>query len=182
MAAIGTLGTVLAITGAVVGAGASVFSAYQTVQQGQAQQQELNREADVDTLAGKNAFAASQREAEQRQLEGKLIMSKAQAYAAASGGGAGADDPTIAKILTDTGDQAQYGADSVMYQGASQQSDYLASASAKRQTGQNVYFGSILRGVGTLASAAGGLASSASGMIPVGASNSSSNRWGWSSI
>lgn len=166
MAALATIAPIIAITGAVVGAGASVFSAYSTYKQGEAQQQEAYRQAAVDETAGKNEYAAAQRDAKQKRLEGNLIMSRQQAYAAASGGGSGADAPTIAKILTDTGANAETNAQSVMYQGAARRDDYFNQAQARRISGQNNFFGSILSSIGTLAGGVGHLASSTAGYIP----------------
>lgn len=166
MAALATIGPALAIGSAVVGAGASAFSAYSTYQQGQAQQAQAEQVAQQDMLAGKNEFAASQREAELRKQEGNLIMSTQRAYAAASGGGSGADDPTITKILTDTGAKTQFGADSYMYQGQQREDDYFANASATRQTGANNFMGATLSALGTLAGGIGRFAGAAAGFVP----------------
>lgn len=166
MAGLATLGTIVGIAGTVVGAGAAIYSAKETYDQGVAQQQEYDRQASVDTLVGKNEYAAAQRESEQRQLEGKLIASRAMAYAAASGGGTGGDDPTIAKILTDNGDRAAYSQASVMYNGQAMQDNYDAQASAKRISGQNSYFGAVMRSFGTLAGGIGHLAESTAQYIP----------------
>jgi hypothetical protein len=163
---------VVGIAGTVIGAGAAIYSANQTYEQGVAQKQEYDRQAAVDELAGKNAFAASQRDAEQRKLEGKLIMSRQQAYAAASGGGGGADAPTIAKILTDTGANAEQGARSVLYGGEQAQSDYFSAAQAKRITGQNNFMGSVLSSIGTLAGGVGHLVDSTAKYFPVSSPSS----------
>lgn len=151
MAALATIATIATL-------GATVISTVASVQQGAAAQREGYRQAAVDELAGKNELAASQRDAEERRMEGKLIMSRQQAFAAASGGGSGADDPTIMKILSDTGERAEYGAESIMYQGQARHDDYYASAAARRETGQNNFFGGLLRGVGSLAGGIGHLA------------------------
>jgi hypothetical protein len=157
------LATIATIIAGVVSAGAAVVSTVSTIQAGAAQQQAMEAAAKRDELAGKNEFAAAQRQADERRLEGQLIMSKQQAYAAASGGGSGADAPTMAKILTDTGERVRMGTESVMYQGASARDDYFAAAEAKRTTGGADFFGSILKGVGTLAGGVG----DALGRIPV---------------
>lgn len=172
MAALATVATVATIGAAVVGAGASVISAYSTYQQGEAQKAELNRQAAIDEKSGTAEFAASQREAEQRRLEGQLVMSRAQAYAAASGAGAGSDDPTISKILSDTGERAKFGSDSVLYQGQARRDDYFAEAAAKRTTGQNNFFGSILRSAGTLLGGVGHLAETSDQWMPSSSSGS----------
>jgi hypothetical protein len=166
LASLAALGTAITIGSAVVGAGASVISAYSTYQQGEAQKAELERQAGVDELAGKNEYAASQRQAEERRLEAKLVQSRQQAYAAASGGGAGADAPTIVKLFGDTERRGEYGAQTVMYQGEAARDDYYAAASAKRATGQNNFFGSILAAAGTLAGGVGKLGGDLAPHIP----------------
>lgn len=164
MAELATIAAVATIGAAVVGTGATVYSAYQQVQQGEAIQKEAVRQAQVDEASGKQEYAASQREAELRRLEGRLIMSRQQAFAAASGGGA--DDPTILKIMSDTGANAELGAQSVMYQGAARQQDYLNAAQARRISGRNNYMGAVLSSVGTLASGIGRLADTSSSWGP----------------
>lgn len=166
MATLATIGTVLTIGSAVIGAGAAVYGAYNSYQSGVAAQEEYDRQAGVDELHGKNERAAAQRDAELRKLEGKLIMSRQQAYAAASGAGSGVDDPTILKIMTDTGANADLGARSVMYQGASRQDDYLSAATAKRASGRSNFLGGILRATGALADGVGNLAATSRDWIP----------------
>jgi len=157
MASLATIAAVVGIAGTAVSAGAAVYSAYNTYQQGVAQKQEFDRQAAVDEAHGRAEGAAAQRDAEQRRREGRLIMSRQQAIAAASGAGSGSDAPTIEKIMSDTGRLAETGAQSIMYQGEARRDDYFNSASARRTSGQNNFFGSILRSVGTLAGGIGRL-------------------------
>lgn len=166
MATLATIGTALTVGSAVVGAGAAVYGAYSTVKAGEAAQKEYERQAFMDELHGKDAYAASVREADLRRMEGKLIMSRQQAIAAASGAGSGADDPTILKIMSETGANADYGVRSVMYQGEQQRSDFNAQAETRRISGRNNYFGSLLSAAGTLASGVGKLAGTSKDWIP----------------
>lgn len=166
MATLATIGTALTVGAAVVGAGASVYSAYQSHQQGVAMQQEANRQALIDEASGKAEFAASQREAELRRLEGKLIMSRQQAYAAASGAGAGANDPTILRIMSKTGENAEQNARVALYQGESRMADYYNQAQARRISGRNNFVGKMLEGFGTLAGGVGRLADTSKDWIP----------------
>lgn len=147
MADLATIAAVATIGSAVIGAGAAVYGGYQSkVANDMAAAQEI--------AAGKAEFAASQRDADERRLEAKLVMSRAQAIAAASGGG-GADTPTISKILTDIGERANYGVQTVLYGGQARQDSYNASASARRVTGQSNFIGGLLRGLGSLAGGVG---------------------------
>lgn len=166
MASLATVATVATIAGTAISAGAAVYSAYSQYQQGEAIQEEANRQALMDELHGKNEFAAAQREARLREIEGQLIMSRQQALAAASGGGAGPEAPTILKIMADTEASANYGAASVLYGGASRQDDYLASATSRRVSGRNNFFGSIASAVGTLAGGIGRLGETSNQWAP----------------
>ena len=142
MASLATLATVATIGSAVIGTGAAIYG-------GMASQDAAEQAAQQDILAGKNEFAAAQRTAEQRRLEGALISSRQQAIAAASGAGAGDDAPTITKIMSETAARTQYGVDSEIYAGQQRRDDYTNSARARRETGRYNFFGGILKGVGT---------------------------------
>lgn len=142
MASLATVAAVATIGSAVIGTGASIY--------GGMQQQKANEiAARQERLAGKNELAAAQREAEDRRREGRLIMSAQMAEAAASGAGAGEDAPTIMKILTDTGERVEYGAEATMYQGYSRRDDYFRSADAREASGRASFFGSVLSGLGS---------------------------------
>lgn len=182
MAALAGLGTALTIGSAVIGAGAAVYSAVSSVQQGQAQQAEFERQAQVDELTGKNEYAASQRVAQEKALEGQLIQSRQIAYAAASGAGTGANDPTLVKIMSDTGSRTKYAVDSTLYQGQSARDAYDSSATARRRTGQATFLGGVLDAVGTLAGGVGHLADTTARFIPSPTPRSASSAWGWGSI
>lgn len=141
MASLATLATVATIGSAVIGAGAAVYGGYQSKQAAEAA-------ARQDIRAGKNEFAAAQRIAQQRRLEGALILSRQQAVAAASGAGSASDAPTITKVMAETDARYRYGAESELYAGRERQYDYYDSARARRETGQYNFLGGILRGIG----------------------------------
>lgn len=166
MAALAGLGTALTIGAAVVGAGAAVYSAYQTVEQGKAQKAEYDRQANVDELMGKNEYAAAQREAEQKRLEGELVMSRQRAIAAASGGGGAASDPTIVQIMGETANRSQANSDAVLYAGEGARDSYNSSASARRASGANNFLGSVLTAAGTLAGGIGKVIQTGATFIP----------------
>lgn len=139
--------TLIAI-GSIAAAGASAAA---SIYAGSETKRANDEGAKRDITAGKAEFAASQREAEQRKLEGQLIMSRQQAAAASSGAGAGGDAPTIVRLMTETAKRAQYGSESVLFGGRQRQQGYIDSADAKRQTGNASFLGSILTGVGQFA-------------------------------
>lgn len=130
--ALSAIGTGLGLVGTV----ASASSANRA-----AQQDALNMEAQ-----GKEDLAASQREAMSKRREGALVNSRAQALAAASGGGA--DDPTIVRLMTNTAKDADYNARTVMYGGKSRQMGLNQSATARRREGKSSLLGGVLGGFG----------------------------------
>ena len=111
-----------------------------------AQQEAMQLEA-----KGKEELAASQRDADQKRREGALISSRQQALAAASGAGAGADAPTIVKLMTDTAGQAEYNAQVDLYGGKSRKEGLFNAAENRRREGKASLLGSVLGGFGGFA-------------------------------
>lgn len=148
----------MAALGAVVGAIGSIASgvigAAGAIQQGQAANQAAKFEATQQEMAGKEEFAASQRDAETARLEGELIRSRQQAVAAASGGGA--TDPTIVRLMTDTAKVGELNAQSALYGGESRRRGLFDQAMGTRMTGKAALQGSYLGAAGQLASGFGG--------------------------
>lgn len=102
---------------------------------------------------GKEELAASQRDADQKRREGALISSRQQALAASSGAGAGADAPTIVKLMTDTAGQAEYNAQVDLYGGKSRKEGLFNAAANRRREGKASLLGSVLGGFGGFAKA-----------------------------
>lgn len=152
MAALATIATVATAAAAVVGAGATVYNGYVSQQNNDKAAAEQAKQYEEK---GRAEFASSQRDAIERRLQGQVILSQQQAAAAASGGGAGGDAPTIVRLMTETADRAEYGAQSAMYQGTSTKALYDESASNTRASKSNTFIGSLLDGVGTLLGGAG---------------------------
>lgn len=148
------IGTITAIA-SVAATGISVAS---TLYSGKLQRDAAYAQAQQEEARGDAEFAATQRAAEERKLEARLIMSRQQAVAAASGGGAGEDAPTIVRLLERTAQRAEYGRASEMYRGETLQANYYASAAARRRGGRNSFLGSILSASGSLASGIGSFA------------------------
>lgn len=180
MAALATVATVATGVAAVVGAGASVYSGYVANQNAQA-------EAARDEAQGKAEFAAAQRDALERRVEGLQVLSDQQAAAAASGGGAGTDAPTVVRLMTETADRTEQGAEASLYAGEQSRNTYFTSAASARATGGNNFVGSLLSGLGDLVGGAGATANVANklGLFSTASdpsSGSASTRWGWSSL
>lgn len=143
--------------GAALGALGSAASIAGTIAQGRAanaaaQQDALNAEA-----AGREERAAAQRDAEQKRREGAMVMSRQQALAAASGAGAGAESPTIVRLMTDTASDAALGAAVANYGGESRQRGYIQTARARRAEGRASLMGSYLAAGGRSGELFGGL-------------------------
>lgn len=113
-----------------------------------AKQDALNLEA-----KGQEELAASQRDADVKRREGALFNSRQQALAAASGAGAGADAPTIVKLMTDTAGQAEYNAQVDLYGGKSRKQGLYDAAANRRREGKASLLGSVLGGFGGFAKA-----------------------------
>lgn len=112
-------------------------------------------EAQQMEMRGKEELAASQREAEMKKREGRLINSRQQALAAASGAGAGADAPTIIKLMADTAGQAQLNAASDLYGGRQRKAGLMDSAKGRRLEGRASLLGGYLGGFGQMAGGLG---------------------------
>lgn len=136
---------------AILGIAAAGASAAATVYSGWETKRAADDAAKRDERAGQAEFAASQREAQERRLEGELILSRQQAAAAASGAGASDDAPTIVRLMTETAKRVQYGVETTMYGGRARRQGYYDTAEARRQTGNASFLGSILTGVGQFA-------------------------------
>ncbi len=134
------------LIGGLASAGASIYAGMET-------KKAADEGAKRSVTAGQAEFAASQRDAEERKLEGALVMSRQQAAAAASGAGAGGDAPTIVRLMTETSKRATYGAESTLYGGQQRRQTYIDTADAQRASGNASFLGSIFTGVGRVAEA-----------------------------
>jgi hypothetical protein len=137
--------------GSTLGAIGSVVSGVGTVAAGVAENNAAKFEAAQMDQKAKEEVAAAQRDAMQKRREGALINSRAQAIAAASGGGAGTDAPTIVKLMGQTAGEADYNAQTAMYGGYSRAAGLRDSAKARRASGNASLLGSVLGGFGQTA-------------------------------
>jgi len=138
-----------ALVGGVASAGATIYAGNET-------RKASNEAAKRTVTAGKDEFAASQREAEERKLEGALVLSRQQAAAAASGGGGEDDAPTISRIMTETRKRIDYGVASTLAGGRNRQQNMLDRADATRKSGNASFLGSIFTGIGQASEAVAG--------------------------
>lgn len=140
MAALAAIGPLLGA----IGTGVSVVG---TLAAGAAANDAAQSEAAQLEAKGKEDFAASQREAQDKRREGRLVNSRQQAIAAASG--AGADTPTIVKLMTDVAGQSEYNAQTTMFGGLQRKKGMNDSANARRAEGSAALTGSVFDALGT---------------------------------
>jgi hypothetical protein len=133
--------------GLLTGLGALV-SAGGTIMSGVAAKNAADYEARQMEIKAAEERAAAGREAEEKRKEARLVMSRQQALAAASGAGAGMDAPTIVKLMTQTAGQGEYGAQTVRYGGESRMTGLLDSAKGRRMSGRATLLGSVFAGAG----------------------------------
>jgi len=128
-----------------IGAG---LSGAGTIAGGIAANEQAQFQAAQEEARGKEEFAAAQRDAMEKRREGQLVMSRQQALAASSG--AGTTTPTIVKLMTDTGAQADYNARTAIYGGESRRAGLFDQARATRRSGRASLLGGFLGGFGQM--------------------------------
>lgn len=138
----------LELIGALVSAGATVAG-------GVAEKNASDFEADQLDMKAKEEAAASQREAAQNTKEAEYAMSRQQALAASSGGGAGSDAPTIIKLMSDVAGQGELNQQSTLYGGQQRAAGLIDQAKGRRMSGKASLMGSVLSGFGQSAKGVG---------------------------
>lgn len=131
-----------------IGAAAAALSAAGTVAGGIAANNQAQYQAEQQKAQGKEELAASQRQASQQRKEAELVQSRQQALAAASG--AGASDPTIIQLMTETAAQGELNAQGSLYGGEQRKRGLFDQAKATRLSGKSSLIGSFLGGTGDL--------------------------------
>jgi hypothetical protein len=107
--------TGLETIGLIAGLAGSALSAAGSIAAGNHQSAAMNAQAQAAERQAAEERAASQREAVQRAREAKLVLSRQQAVAAASGGGA--TDTTVLGLMGDVAAQGQFNTASALYEG-----------------------------------------------------------------
>ncbi|MDX0180844.1 hypothetical protein [Sinorhizobium meliloti] len=137
-----------------IGALGTALSAGATVAGGVAEKRNQDFIAQQEEMKAQEELAASQREAQQSKREASLALSRQQALAAASGGGSGADAPTIVRLMSDVAGQGQMNASANLYGGQQRAAGLMDSAKGRRASGRASLLGSALGGFGQAASGA----------------------------
>ena len=134
----------------------AAVSAVGTIAQGNAIAAEKDFEAKQRRIKAKEERASSQREVMQKDREVKQLMSRQRSIAGASG--MGVTDPTVEDLSGDLFQEGEYHKGMLKYQGEERARGQRAAADAAEFEGQNAKrlakfkaFGTILKGVGSLA-------------------------------
>lgn len=153
LTALAALGTAASAVGTVVGASAAEEQGKNADRAAQMQALALQREA-------REKEAAAQRRAITEQTKADLVLSRQQAVAAASGGGA--TDPTVLDIMGNTAQQGRYNADSALYEGAAAGQSLDEQAALTRYRGQQARRAGRINSMTTVLSGMSNFATSAS--------------------
>lgn len=145
MSAATTAGSFIASNASTIG---TALSAASTVYGGVAANSMAKGEAKNLKKKGDQELAVAQKEADRKRRETKLLLSRQQAVAGASG--AGASDPTVLSIMGKTEEEGKTAAMLDMYNGMVNRSDLFTEAGTVRAEGRSKLFGSFLDAGGTI--------------------------------
>lgn len=120
------------------GLGALIAGGYQ-------QRDAANLAAEGIDIAGGQYVAASQRSAQEQERKTKLLTSRAQAVAAASG--AGGSDPTVVDIISNIAGEGAYRSMIALYEGKEAQRAAAAKADAARYAGKSAVTEGYIKGI-----------------------------------
>lgn len=140
---------VIQTVGTIAGVGGTIATGLAANAAAKSQADQLEQQA--NDAKGKASI-----EAQQYDRQRRLALSRIRNVAAASG--FSADDPTTLDILGDTDAYGTYQADLVRYGGSNRAAGLMSQAAASRQTGAANLVGSVASAAGTLASSTMGWA------------------------
>jgi len=144
----------LSVMSLVVGGLGTAVSAAGTLAAGEAAQQSANYKAQQQEMAAKEAQAAGQRQAFERQRQTALTQSTLQARAAAQGSGDTTDD-TVVKLGSEIAGRGEYQALMDLYSGENRSRGLMDQAKASRYDGEAAKIGSQYSAAGTLLNGVG---------------------------
>lgn len=144
LAAIGSVGSFLAANagtiGTVLAAGGTIYSGIEAQNAADAQAKQLQKKGDQE-------YAIAQRKAIQSRREKTLALGRAQAVAAASGGGTG---DTVTDIMTGIEKRGETNALTDLYNGNVLRTDLYKEANATRKAGSSAMLGSLFQAGSTI--------------------------------
>lgn len=125
-----------------------LVSAQGALERGRAEKDMADTEALQLEDRGREEFAAAQQEGFAKRREGMLANSRAQALAAASGGGA--DDATVVKLMTGIAQESEFNSQASFYGGTQRKRGLFDAASNRRKGGQASLLGSQYEAAGAI--------------------------------
>jgi multidrug efflux pump subunit AcrA (membrane-fusion protein) len=147
---LGAIGTGLSAVGAIAG--------------GISQSNAQKAQAEAAERQAQEARAASQREAIQRSKEARLVLSRQQALASASGGGA--TDTTVLDLMGKAASQGAYNTASAIYEGEAQGRGLEDQAGIYRMQARQAKLAGFINAGSTILSGVSGFAGSRGGFTP----------------
>ena len=141
--AVGAIGSALPAIAGVATAGGALYSGYKA-------KQGADFEAKQMKIAGDNALAEGQRKAMGQKRQTDLVLSRARAVSASSGGG-----PTggsVDAIMEGIRQQGEYNESVAYWEGKDNRNKAYASASSRKQSGKNALVGGAIKGATALSS------------------------------
>lgn len=154
------LGPVLAAVSAVAGLAGTLMSANAERDAGKSEAMARQMEARALERKAAEDRAAAQREAIRRSKESELANSRAQALAAASGGGA--TDKTVLDLMAGAAEEGEYQTQAAIYEGESRGRGLESQAEIERFKAQRARKAGNMRANATLLSGASSFAGAAS--------------------
>jgi hypothetical protein len=138
----------LTVAGTALGAGSTIIGANAEAKDLRQQAAQLEAQAGLER-------ATSQRTAMEEKRQARLASSRAQALAAASGGGV--DDPTVVNIMAGIEGEGEYRALSALYEGDQSALGMEAEAAARRKGAKATKRAGLVKAAGTILSSGASL-------------------------
>lgn len=140
---------------ALIGAAGTLFSASNQADAGSQEKELANYQASqLERNAGQSQ-AVAQRQAIEERRKARLLESRAQAVAAASGGGA--SDSTVVNLIGNIEKQGEYNALTALYNGDMQAANMKEEAGIRRKTGKAAAYAGQTQAASTILSGASSL-------------------------
>lgn len=162
---------------AIFGLIGTIVSAAGTIAAGQAEKEQADYEAKQLDLKAQEEQAASQREAFEADKEKRLVVSRQQALAAASG--LTASDPTVVDITSGTEAYGVYRSRMFRYGGEERATGLRAQAEGRRISGQAAAQGAMYSALGTVIGGFGSFFGKYGGAGPPASSAGGSDLYGY---
>lgn len=143
----------LALVGTIASVGGSIVSGLGQMQAGRAANASAKfQAAQLEQRVGQER-AAAQRQAIEERRKAAFAISRGQAVAAASGGGA--TDPTVLDVTGGVAAQGEYNALSALFEGEERARGAQLQATATRMEGKQAKKAGMIGGLGTIAGGVG---------------------------